>query len=153
MNKRTQDLYKSLVGSSIEFSFKKKLDGALSIDKNIRVAREKISKDVELALSIGGKTCVMLLAELTSFYSKEPYYFAVRSAIEMRRYRPMVLDYLSQSVEERNDHLRRVLEKSTLRDKDRDAKVQALRYFLSTYTGRLKDFRKLLTKEEYLIVA
>ena len=152
MNKRTQSLYNSLVGGSIEFSFKKKLDGALGIDKNIQVARERIKKNVALALEAGGKTAVMLLAELTAFYAKEPYYMAVRGEIEMRRYRPMVLEYMELDVQERAERLHESLEVPIHKDKFREAKVEALRYFLTTYVGRIKDFRSLLTKEEYLII-
>lgn len=152
MDKRTQDLYRSLVGGSIEFSFKKKVDGALSIEKNIQVAKRQIQKGIDLAFSSGGNICVMLLAELTSFYSKQPYYFAVRPCITMRRYRPMVLEYLSQSVDERASRLWDALVKSNLRDKNREAKVEALRYFLSTYSSRAAEYKTLLTKEEILII-
>lgn len=152
MDKRTQDLYRSLVGGSIDFSFRKKMDGGLGIEKNIQIAKEQIRKGVELAFSAGGSICVMLLAELTSFYSKQAYYYAVRPCIEMRRYRPMVLEYLSLSVDERNSRLSDALVKSDLRDKHREAKVEALRYFLSTYSGRASYYRPLLTREEYLII-
>ena len=57
MNERTQNLAYSLVGSSIDFSFKKKLEGATPIDENIRVEKSRISKNVELAQSAGGRLC------------------------------------------------------------------------------------------------
>ena len=101
MNERTQNLAYSLVGSSIDFSFKKKLEGATPIDENIRVEKSRISKNVELAHSAGGSLCVALLGEMTARYMKEIYYMAVRSSIEMRRYRPLVLEYLKLSSEER----------------------------------------------------
>lgn len=152
MDKRTQNLYRSLVGGSIEFSFKRKCDGSLGIEKNIKAAKERIGRDVALAHETGGNIGIILLAELTSFYSKESYYFAVRGSIEMRRYRPMVLEYMGLSVEERAERLHSILEASTLKDRHREAKVTALRYFLSTYSGRIKDFKTLLTKEEYLLI-
>lgn len=147
------DLLYSLVGSSMDFSFKKKLDGATPIDRNIAVEKKRIVKNVELALSTGGELCVMLLGELTSYYMKEIYYMVVRSSIEMRRYRPLVLEYLQLSVDERAERLSERLKDTSLRDKNRDTIFEAVRYFLSTYTGRLKDFKSLLTKEEFLIVA
>ena len=106
-----------------------------------------------MALAVGGELCVMLLAELTSFYSKETYYMAVRGEIEMRRYRPSVLEYLKLSVDERAERLHEVLKEPIRKDRNRDLKVAALKYFLSTYTSRITEFRKLLTKEEFLIVA
>lgn len=153
MNERSTDLYKSLVGSSTDYSFKNKVASATPIDQNIASAKKRIKRDIDMALAVGGELCVMLLAELTSFYSKETYYMAVRGAIEMRRYRPSVLEYLKLSVDERAERLHEVLKESIRKDKNRDLKVTALKYFLSTYTSRITEFRKLLTKEEFLIVA
>lgn len=153
MSNRIQSLFPSLVGSSIEFSFKKKVASVTPIDQNIQSAKKRIERDVEVALSVGGEICVMLLAELTNYYRNEIYYMAVRSSIEMRRYRPAVLDYLNLEVQERADRLKAALSEPLRGDKNRDAKVEALRYFLSTYPSRLKEFKCLLTREEYMIVA
>ena len=152
MNEGIRSLYPSLVGSSIEFSFKKKMSSATPIEQNIQSAKKRIERDVEMALAVGGELCVMLLAELTYFYMNEPYYMAVRSSIEMRRYRPAVLEYLKLPVQERADRLKAVLSEVLRTDKNRDVKVEALRYFLSTYPSRLKEFKGLLTREEYMIV-
>lgn len=151
MNERIKSLYPSLVGVSTEFRFKDK--SATPLDGNIIADRNKIQKDVSKALLHGGKLCVMLLAELTAFYRRETYYMAVRSAIEMRRYRPAVLEYLKLSVDERAKELKNVLSKSRYTDKDRDLKVSVAKYFLSIYPNRLYDFKKLLTKEEFITVA
>lgn len=152
MNKGIQSLFPSLVGTSIEYSFKKKVASVTTIEQNIRVAKKRIERDVGLALSVGGELGIMLLSEMTSFYSKEPYYMAVRSAIEMRRFRPRVLEYMSLSVDERAERLQKVLAVPLRKDKHRDMKVETLRYFLSTYVSRIQDFKKLLTREEFLIV-
>lgn len=152
MNKGIKNLYPSLVGSSIEFSFKKKIANATPIEQNIQSARKRIERDVEDALAVGGELCVMLLAELTNYYRKEIYYMAVRSAIEMRRYRPAVLDYLQLEVQERAERLQSVLSEKLRGDKNRDLKILIARYFLGTYPSRVKDFKRLLTREEYMIV-
>lgn len=153
MNKRTQSLLTSLVGSSIEFSFKNKVANALSIDDNIEEARRQICCDVDEALETGGELCVMLLAELTNYYRNQLYYMAVRGSIEMRRYRPRVLEYLKLSVEERAAKLRGVLSEKLRLDRNRELKVTIAKYFLNTYPSRLSSFRSLFTKSEYLIVA
>ena len=153
MNKRTWSLFHSLVGGSIEFSFKKKIANVTPIEQNIQSARKRIERDVEVALAVGGELCVMLLAELTNYYRKEIYYMAVRSAIEMRRYRPAVLDYLQLEVSERAERLQSVLSEKLRGDKNRDLKVSIAKYFLGTYPSRLPDFKKLFTREEYMIVA
>lgn len=148
MNERTQSLFSSLVGSSIEFRFKEKMSGVLSIES----VKKKIAQDVEMALAVGGKLCVMLLSELTYFYMHEMYYMAVRSSIEMRRYRPTVLEYMELPVQERANRLKNVLSEGLKTDKNRDIKIVALKYFLSTYPGRIKEFKGLLTREEYMMV-
>ena len=153
MNERTRSLAPSLVGSSIDFSFKKKVANVTSTEENIRIARNRISKEVHEALLIGGEVCVMLLAELTNFYRNEIYYMAVRGCIEMRRNRPAVLDYLQLSVDERAERLKTVLAKPIKGDKGRDVKVSALKYFLMVYPRRTRDFKRLLTREEYMIVS
>ena len=153
MDKRTLELAPSLVGCSIDFSFKKKVDSALTIERNIVAAKKKIERDVNIALSIGGQECVMLLAELTSYYSKQLYYMAVRSCIEMRRYRPAVLKYLALPIDERASYLARELSKPIKYDKGRDAKITALSYFVRTYESRLTDFKSVLTREEFLTIA
>lgn len=152
MDKGTQSLLSSLVGGSIEFSFRKKVTNATSIDKNIQSARNKIAKDVDTALATGGELCVMLLAEITNYYRRELYYMAVRSAIEMRRFRPAVLEYLQLDVDNRADRLRTILSEKLRGDKNRGVKVLIAEYFLRTYPSRLSEFKKLLTREEYLIV-
>ena len=95
----------------------------------------------------------MLLAELTSYYSKQLYYMAVRSCIEMRRYRPAVLKYLELSVDERASYLARELSKPIKYDKGRGVKITALSYFVRTYESRLTDFKSVLTREEFLTIA
>lgn len=153
MSKGITGLFPSLVGSSIEFSFNKKGSNAVTIEQSIRSSKERIKKDIEEAMSIGGELCVMLLAELTNYYRKEVYYMAVRSSIEMRRYRPAVLSYLQLEVQERAERLQSVLAEKLRGDKNRDLKILITKYFLGTYPNRLPDFKKLLTREEYMIVA
>ena len=152
MKDRSKNLFPSLVGGSIEFNFIKKVANATPILDNIEEAKRRITRDVKEALSVGGELCVMLLAELTNFYRNEVYYMAVRSSIEMRRFRPAVLEYMQLDVQERADRLQEVLSEKLRGDKNRDIKVSALRYFLSTYPNRCKEFKRLLTKEEYLLV-
>lgn len=153
MNERIQNLYPSLVGSSTEFSFKKKIASVVPIEQNIQSAKKRIKRDIESALEVGGELCVMLLAELTNYYRNEIYYMAVRSDIEMRRYRPTVLEYMKLDVQERAERLQSVLSEKLRRDKNRDLKVSIAKYFLGTYPNRLPDFKKLFTREEYMIVA
>lgn len=148
-NERTQMLLKSLVGASIEFKFGKYSD-ATSIEENIKSEKRKIAKNLSLAFESGKGLCVALLGEMLSYYMKETYYMAVRSSLELRRYRPRVMDYLKLSIDEREKFLIDQLNKKV---GDRDAKVEAVRYFLSTYKGRIKNFRPYLNKEEFLIVA
>lgn len=149
----TQSLYLSLVGSSTEFSFKKKIPNVTTLEWNIQSAKERIARDIEVALEIGGELCVMLLAELTNYYRRESYYMAVRSSIRMRRYRPAVLEYLNLEVSERAERLHSVLSEKLRSDRYRDLKILIARYFLGTYPSRLPEFKPLLTREEYLIVA
>lgn len=153
MNKRTLSLLPSLVGCSTEFSFKNKVSNALSIDNNVKEARRQIGEDISEAFETGGELCVMLLAELTNYYRNQIYYMAVRGAIEMRRYRPRVLEYLQLSVEERAEKLQNILSEKLRIDRNRELKVLIAKYFLNTYPSRLSSFRKLFTKSEYLIVA
>ena len=154
MSERSKNLSYSLVGSSIEFRFSTKRGGETTLDGNISSAKFRIRKNVELALSTGGELCVLLLGELTAFYLREIYYMAVRSTIEMRRYRPLVLEHLKLSIEERAKKLKAHLGSvRPEKDKNRDLKIEALRYFLSVYPSRLKEFREVLTREEYIIVA
>lgn len=152
MDKRTKDLYQSLVGSSTDYSFKSKLTSAVNLEKNIQAARKSIKRDIQEALSIGGNLCVMLLAELTNYYRNETYYMAVRGAIEMRRYRPSVLEYLHEPVQERAERLVAALS-SESKGKVRDLKVSIAKYFLKAYPSRLRDFKKFFTREELMIVA
>ena len=151
MSNGIMGLFPSLVGSSIEFSFKKKVANVTTIEQNIVSARKRIERDVEAALSVNAGLSVMLLAELTLYYTKQPYYMAVRSSIQMRRLRPMVLEYMKQSVDERAERLKKILSGKLRGDKHREIKVTAARYFLSIYTGRLKEFKPLMTKEEFLL--
>lgn len=153
MNERIRSLYQSLVGSSTEFSFKNKVSSVTTIENNIKVARERIERDVDSALSVGGKLCVMLLAELTSYYRNTVYYMAVRSSIRMRRYRPLVLEYLKLTVEERSKRLADVLSENVYRDRNRDLKVTIAGYFLGLYTRRINEFKPLLTHEEFFMIA
>ena len=152
--KNIESLYPSLVGSHIEHSFmRKKSDTAErdALERSVISSRAKIKKDIDSAFKTGGELCIILLAELLSYYTKQVYYMGVRSSIELRRYRPTVLEYLREkSVEKRAETLVSIL--STVVG-DRDIKVLALKYFLSTYTSRISEFRGLLSKEEFLMVS
>ena len=147
---RLSELYGSLVGSNVVFSCSKKVNPSLSIEKNIKLARIKIEKDCHDALLVGGHLGVMLLAELTARYMKEPYYMAVRSAIEMRRYRPAVIDYLKAAPEKRMESIKYLLD-GLPKGAKRDLLVRVAEYFIATYPGRLREFKVCLTKEEWLL--
>ena len=94
----------------------------------------------------------MLLAELTNFYSKEKYYMAVRSCIRMHRYRPAVLDYLKLDADDRQARLISQLSKPLKRDSSRNARIIAVNYFCRVYPHRLPNFKRYLTREEYLSI-
>ena len=153
MDKRTQSLAYSLVGSSIDFNFQKKVSNATSIMGNVKAAKTRIMRETDEALAVGGELCVMLLAEMTNFYRNEIYYMAVRGCIKMRRFRPAVLSYLELNIQERAERLKGVLSEKLRGDKNRDLKVTALKYFLRTYPNRTKEFKSYLTREEWLRVA
>jgi hypothetical protein len=149
MKESSRNLYPSLVGGSIEFRMK---SAVTPMDGSIRMTRKRIAEHIASAFSVGGKVCILLLGELTSFYTKESYYLAVRGSIEMRRYRPAVLEYLQKSVEERADLLHQLFTESSKSHKNREFHLIILRYFISVYSGRLSEFKKYLSKEEFLIV-
>lgn len=149
MNERLRGLYPSLVGSSTEYRFKN-ADNVVNVEQSIKTERRRIERDVQDSFSVGGELCVMLLAELTYFYMHEPYYMAVRGAITLRRYRLSVLGYMELSVQERSDRIKSILSERLRRDMNRDVKIKILRYFLSTYPSRMKEFKKLLTREEFV---
>ena len=152
MDKRKMDLYRSLVGSSIDYSFKRNVDNILTTEKNIRAAKKEISRDIANAFSVGGEYCIMLLAELTNYYRNKIFYMAVRSSIVMRRYRPAVLDYLGTDVSDRVDKLVTALEDKKS-SKVRDIILSATKYLVRTYPSRLKSFKDVLTREEYINIA
>lgn len=148
MNRSSFEAFPSLVGSHIEFSFSKKVPNVTSLEKNIKLAKERINKNCSLALYAKGLVGVILLAEMYYFYKQEIYFSAVRSSFSFHRLRPKVMDYLSLSVDERAEKLYSLLESS--KREDRDTIINALGYFCGTYPSRLKDFKKVLTREEYL---
>lgn len=143
------NLLKSLVGSHIDFSFKRNASNVLTIEKGITLAKSRIDKDVEKVFESPRSLGVKLLAELTSYYSHQPFYWAVRSHITMRRLRPAVLLHLEKSVEERAESIKDLLKTKA----DREVKITVLKYFLGVYPSRLREFKELITREEYLIVA
>lgn len=154
METKVPELYQWLVGSSIDFSFKRKSDDVQSIENNIRSAKVRISKSLSLIHNQGVSPMIKIygMAALLEYYTEQPYYMAVRSSIELRRLRVRVIEYLRDySVDERVQHLR--LELSKKKNSERDILIEGLRYFLMTYPSRLKDFRSLLTREEFMIVA
>ena len=153
MSKGIWDMNHSLVGGSIEFSFKRSISDTSTIDKEIECTRKRIEKDVESALSVGGEICVMLLAELTNFYLRKVYYMAIRGAIRMRRYRPAVIEYTKLDIDKRAEKLSLLLSDKSRGDHNRDLKVLIAKYFLSAYPNRLPEFKNLLNREEYIFVS
>ena len=150
--KNVRELQRSLVGSSIEFRFSKRDTGATPASANFAAEKSRIRKSIDMAFSADRDNCLVLLAEMFDYYRGVSYYMAVRSAIELRRMRPFVLDYVKElSIDDREERLKKLLVDKS--DKQRDSAIEALRYFLSTYKSRLKNFRSLLTKEELLLVA
>lgn len=148
MNKSSFEILPSLVGSHIEFSFSKKVANVTSLERNIRLAKERISRNCEKALYAKGLGGIILLAEMYYFYRQEMYFSAVRGSFVFHRLRPRVMEYLALSVDERAEKIYSLLE--TLRGESREILTTALGYFCGTYPSRLKDFRRVLTREEYL---
>lgn len=152
MSKTEHGLLRSLVGSSIEFRFGKAVEGGTSLEGNIKAAKRRIDKNVEEALSVGGAACVSLLGELTSYYSKQVYYMAVRGNIVMHRYRPMVLGWMESPSEHRFSSLLTMLKQNKKDTPLRAVIVEAVRYFVSTYERYTLAFKPVLTKEEFLLI-
>lgn len=137
-----------LVGSNTEFSFSKKSDVPVSAEETLKKSRRSIENLCEKALSVGGFLCIAVLGEMTSYYSGQPYYMAVRGAFKMRRNREMVLEYLEMNADKRQEKLLSLFR--THSDRDRDLKVDAVRYFLRVYKHRREAFKEVLSKSEYL---
>lgn len=153
------DLYKSLVGNIIQYRFGSNMDSdSPSISRNIKIAKQQIQKNLELAFSYSAKSkisCIMLLAEMYNFYRDQPYYNAVRSSLNLRRDRLSVLEYLhDKTIMCRSSNLCGALA-SPMCKKDshfRAVIVEATKYFVGTYPRRLLDFKDLLTREELLYI-
>lgn len=149
MSKRIQNLFPSLVGSSIEFSFKRNADNVATIEKNICLAKSRITKDVSSAFSAGDSLCIALLGELTDFYRQKSYYMAVRSSITMRRFRPKVLQWLELTPTERCEKIADLLSTKS----DRELKLTITRYFFGSYPTLGMKLKSYLSKDEFMEVA
>ena len=148
MNESSRRLFDQLVGWHTEFKFNNKIASVTSLDDNIVSAREKIRKDCKDALLCGGLLGVALLAEAYWRYKAEPYFSAVRSAFSFRRMRPKVMDYLSKSVDDREELLMGLLTNG-----NRDMVLCAIGHFCATYPNRLSHFKTELSRSEFLLIA
>lgn len=144
-------LYDSLVGVTVDFSFKKKFSDITPIEKSIDTAKRFIEKETGDALMAGGELCIVLLTELTSFYMREPYYMAVRGSIEMRRFRPIVLERMQETIDERENRILNLMDKKGM-TKHRELILTALRYFIKSYPRRITTFKGRLSRNELLTV-
>lgn len=149
MNDSTRGLLTSLVGYHIEFKFSSTA-GITSLDNSVQLMRTRIQDTCEKIQYLKGSLGLALLAEMYHFYKSEAYFSAVRGAFSFHRLLPKVMEYLSLTVEERLNKLISLLKG----DKERRYYVvAAICYFCKTYPNRLKQFRPLLTKEEFLNIA
>lgn len=142
-------LYRSLIGVSLEFRFTR--SDAVGVEKSIEVLRKRLEKETSEALSIGGEKCMMFLSELRNYYQTTPQYIAIRGAIKMGRYRPVVFNYMKLPVNERADRLLKLV-LSSKKDKHRDFIIDILKYFLLTYPHRLEVFKPYISRSEYIYI-
>lgn len=137
MNKTIRDL---LVGGNTQFTFK-------GVPLDFSREKELAEGNLKKAFALGGKICIVIISELLYRYKNEPYYSSLRSTLNINNgYKDLVDEYMGFSPQEREDNLKSLLTKS----RNRDEVLIALRYFISTYPGRRKNFKELLTREEYL---
>lgn len=148
MNGSSKRLFDQLVGWHTEFKFNNKIASVTSLDDNIVAARERIKKDCEEAHHCGGLLEIVLLSEAYWRYKMEPYFSAVRSAFSFRRVRPKVVEYLSKSVDDREELLMGLLSKG-----NRDSVLCAIGHFCTTYPSRLSHFKTELSRSEFLLIA
>lgn len=149
MNDSTRGLLTSLVGYHIEFKFSSTA-GITSLDNSIQLVRTRIQDTCERIQYLKGSLGLALLSEMYYFYKTETYFSAVRGAFSFHRLLPKVMEYLSLTVEERLNKLVSLLKGCK---EHRYYVVVAIGYFVKTYPNRLKQFRPLLTKEEFLNIA
>ena len=149
MNDSTRGLLTSLVGYHIEFKFSSTA-GITSLDNSVQLMRTRIQDTCEKIQYLKGSLGLALLAEMYHFYKSEAYFSAVRGAFSFHRLLPKVVEYLSLTVEERLNKLLSLLKGCK---EHRYYVVAAIGYFCKTYPNRLKQFRPLLTKEEFLNIA
>lgn len=127
-----------LVGGHTRFNYK-------GVTLDFSRERKIAEKDLKTAFAVGGRICIIIIAELLYRYKNEPYYASLRSALNIGKYEDLVDEYMNFGVQEREDNL-----KLSLKSRNREEALIALKYFISTYPRRKKNFKELLTREEYL---
>lgn len=146
------DLAKSLVGVSVAYRYKSEEFDSITQLSGTRRDIEKETLDV-CCSGIDGKTAVVVLAEILDYYRRQNYYMAVRSSLNLQRYRPLVITYLEEkSVDFRDNALKELLKKMPT-GKFRDMVLNATKYFVRTYKSRTIGFKKFMSKDEFLTIA
>ena len=138
------DLYPSLVGSHIEF----KASGKVVTD-TVEATREKIEEDLLEAKSARGAVSIYLMAEIVAFYQTQNYYGAIRSSIRVGRYSRDIQSWLENPSEDRVAKYKYML---GLKGTNREVLMKVIKYLIQGKRRYLKEFKSLLTKEEYYYV-
>lgn len=146
-NKRTQELFRYLVGSSIEFRVPKGYEKSL---KSLTGTKTKISENTRLAELAGGVICVSLLGEMANYYRHQTYYPMIRGSIVLGRYHERINDYLDTPTEERAERLIDLLRHE--KPKFRDTIINAIGYFCGIYKSKRDMFSSYLNRSEKLFI-
>ena len=148
-----KSLEQSLVGYSIEFRDNKKSDH-LNSGPALTLLRNKITSFCSKAYQARVSVSVVSLACCQLYYLKQPNYFSVRSAIELKRLREKVLDLINEGADKMEEALISALNFPRLKTKlnDRDVIIDAVKYFIGVYPSRTKNFKLYLTKDEFTYV-
>lgn len=146
-NKRTQELFRYLVGSSIEFRVPKGCEKPL---KSLTGTKNKIVENTRLAELAGGVICISLLGEMANYYRHQTYYPMIRGSIVLGRYYERINDYLDTPTEERAERLIDLLRHE--KPKFRDTIINAIGYFCGIYKSKRDMFSSYLNRSEKLFI-
>lgn len=143
-----------LVGSDTFFKFKDGTSEDTAVYQSITKAEERITKELALLDRADWTTDErnFFLAQMYHYYYVNPYFASIRRHLKLGRSRKAIIDLLKEKPVDSQEKFIKAFYIMTLTDVNRKCVLIMLKYFLGVYPSRIKNFKPILSKDDFMYV-
>ena len=143
-----------LVGSNTFFKFKDGTSEDTAVYQSITKAEERIAKELttldNTTWTPGGRN--FFLAQMYHYYYVNPYFASIRRHLKLGRERKEIINLLKEMpIDTQEANIKAAYKQETSKEGKKCVLIM-MKYFLGVYPSRIKNFKPLLSKDDFMYV-